>query len=73
MCFSDIARVDILKSKREPIIAIALATMLSVYSCLRLATVRSKITIMPPPSTVSIVRARRLGVTASKSCKTHIP
>lgn len=48
-------------------------TMVIVYSCLRDVIVFSSNTISPPPSTVSIVRARRLGVMASKSCKTHIP
>lgn len=43
-------------------------TMVMVYSCFREFIVRSRITTMPPPSTVSMVLASRLGVTASKSC-----
>lgn len=41
--------------------------MVMVYSCFREFIVRSRITTMPPPSTVSMVLASRLGVTASKS------
>ena len=44
-----------------------------VYSCFRLLTVRRSRTTAPPPSTVSTVRARRLGVSASKSWSTHMP
>lgn len=43
-------------------------TIVIVYSCLREFTVRSSMTTIPPPSTVSIVLAKRLGVSASKSC-----
>jgi len=35
--------------------------------------VLSKSTIRPPPSTVSMVRASRFGVKASKSWRTHMP
>ena len=42
-------------------------TIVIVYSCLREFIVRSRMTTMPPPSTVSMVLARRLGVRASKS------
>lgn len=42
-------------------------TMVIVYSCLSEVIVLSRSTTRPPPSTVSIVRARRLGVIASKS------
>lgn len=48
---------------------IAKLTMVMVYSCLREFIVFRRITISPPPSTVSMVRARRLGVKASKSLK----
>mmetsp|Transcript_32835 Transcript_32835/g.74121 ORF Transcript_32835/g.74121 Transcript_32835/m.74121 type:complete len:200 (+) Transcript_32835:754-1353(+) len=44
-----------------------------VYSCLREVTVRRRSTTRPPPSTVSTVRARRLGVIASKSWRTSMP
>lgn len=44
-------------------------TMVIVYSCLREFIVLRRRTTTPSPSTVSIVRARRLGVSASKSCK----
>lgn len=39
-------------------------------NCRREVIVRKRRMTRPPPSTVSMVRARRLGVTASKSCKT---
>ena len=41
--------------------------MVMVYNCFRLVIVFSKRTTIPPPSTVSIVRASKLGVKASKS------
>jgi hypothetical protein len=40
-----------------------------VYSCLREFMLLSKMTTIPPPSTVSTVLASRLGVSASKSCE----
>lgn len=46
-------------------------TIVIVYSCLREFIVLSSNTTIPPPSTVSIVLAKRLGVTASKSCVTQ--
>ena len=42
-------------------------------SCRRFDMFWSRSTTMPPPSTVSIVRASMLGVIASKSCSTSIP
>ena len=48
-------------------------TIAIVYSCLNEDIVFKSRTTIPPPSTVSIVRAKRFGVIASKSCKTHIP
>lgn len=47
--------------------------MVMAYSCLSDDIVFNNNTTSPPPSTVSIVRASRLGVMASKSCKTHMP
>jgi len=44
-------------------------TIVIVYSCLREFMVLSKMTTIPPPSTVSTVLASRLGVIASKSCE----
>lgn len=46
-------------------------SMVSVYSCLSDVIVLSNRTTTPPPSTVSTVRARRLGVRASKSYKSQ--
>lgn len=46
-------------------------TIVIVYSCLREFIVLSRITTIPPPSTVSTVLAKRLGVRASKSCVTQ--
>jgi hypothetical protein len=43
-------------------------SMVSVYSCVRLLRLLSSRMTNPPPSTVSMVRASRLGVRASKSC-----
>lgn len=43
-------------------------TMVIVYSCFREFMVLSSSTTIPPPSTVSTVLAKRLGVRASKSC-----
>lgn len=43
-------------------------TIVIVYNCFKELTVLSRITISPPPSTVSTVLAKRLGVMASKSC-----
>mmetsp|Transcript_13210 Transcript_13210/g.33443 ORF Transcript_13210/g.33443 Transcript_13210/m.33443 type:complete len:227 (-) Transcript_13210:343-1023(-) len=48
-------------------------SMVRSYSLVREVSVESSITTMPPPSTVSMVRASRLGVSASKSCSTHMP
>lgn len=48
-------------------------TIVMVYSCRSELIVFNKITTKPPPSTVSIVRASKFGVIASKSCSTHIP
>mmetsp|Transcript_6623 Transcript_6623/g.23852 ORF Transcript_6623/g.23852 Transcript_6623/m.23852 type:complete len:228 (+) Transcript_6623:2187-2870(+) len=48
-------------------------SMERLYNCVREVSVLSSSTIIPPPSTVSIVLARRLGLIASKSCRTHIP
>lgn len=48
-------------------------TMVMVYSCRKDVMVFNKRTTNPPPSTVSIVLASRLGVIASKSCSTHMP
>ena len=45
-------------------------TMLRAYSCLNDFIVCSSNTTMPPPSTVSIVRHRMFGVSASKSWQT---
>lgn len=42
-----------------------------VYSCFSEVIVRSSKTTTPPPSTVSIVRASKFGVSASKSCNWH--
>lgn len=42
-------------------------SIVKVYSCLSDAILLSRNTTIPPPSTVSIVRARRFGVNASKS------
>ena len=42
--------------------------MVSVYRSRREDRLLSSRTTMPPPSTVSMVRASRLGVSASKSC-----
>lgn len=42
-------------------------TMVMVYSCFSECTVRIRNTTMPPPSTVSMVRARTLGVMACGS------
>ena len=42
------------------------------YSCFSDVIVRNKTTIIPPPSTVSTVRARRFGVSASKSWQQKI-
>ena len=39
-----------------------------VYSLVSESRLDTSSTMMPPPSTVSIVRASRLGVSASKSC-----
>lgn len=47
--------------------------MVMVYSCFREVMVLSSRMTSPPPSTVSIVRASRFGVRASKSCRIHIP
>ena len=44
-----------------------------VYSCVSDSIDRSSSTTIPPPSTVSIVRASTFGVTASKSWSTTIP
>ena len=44
-------------------------SMASVYSCFSDDIVLSNRTTTPPPSTVSMVRAKRLGVSASKSYK----
>lgn len=46
-------------------------TIVIVYSCLREFIVLSSNTTIPPPSTVSTVLAKRLGVRASKSCETQ--
>ena len=43
------------------------------YSCRSDAIDLRRSTTSPPPSTVSIVRASTLGVTASKSCSTSMP
>mmetsp|Transcript_1571 Transcript_1571/g.2564 ORF Transcript_1571/g.2564 Transcript_1571/m.2564 type:complete len:212 (-) Transcript_1571:52-687(-) len=51
----------------------ACASMDIVYSCWRDTIDLSSITTIPPPSTVSIVRASTFGVTASKSCSTSMP
>ena len=45
--------------------------MVRLNSWLRDVKVLSNSTTIPPPSTVSIVRASRLGVKASKSCMGH--
>ena len=42
--------------------------MVRLKSCVREVSVLSNRTTIPPPSTVSMVRASRLGVSASKSC-----
>jgi hypothetical protein len=47
--------------------------MTIVYSCRRDVMVFSSKITNPPPSTVSMVRASRFGVMASKSCSTHMP
>lgn len=44
-------------------------SMCIVYNCFRELTFCSKKTMIPPPSTVSIVRANKSGVSASKSCQ----
>ena len=44
-----------------------ISTIVIVYNCLSDAIVFSNITTTPPPSTVSIVLASKLGVSASKS------
>jgi hypothetical protein len=44
-----------------------MSTIVIVYNCLSDAIVFSNITTTPPPSTVSIVLASKLGVNASKS------
>ena len=44
-----------------------ISTIVIVYNCLSDAIVFSNITTIPPPSTVSIVLASKLGVSASKS------
>ena len=46
--------------------------MVRVKSCVRELMELSSSTMTPPPSTVSIVRASRLGVSASKSCPYHV-
>lgn len=43
-------------------------SMVRWYSCVNDVRVDSSNTMMPPPSTVSIVRASKFGVSASKSC-----
>mmetsp|Transcript_6734 Transcript_6734/g.27868 ORF Transcript_6734/g.27868 Transcript_6734/m.27868 type:complete len:206 (+) Transcript_6734:479-1096(+) len=48
-------------------------SIVMVYSCDRLSMFDSSSTIMPPPSTVSTVRASRFGVSASKSWSTAMP
>ena len=47
--------------------------MVREYNCFKEVIVFNNSTTSPPPSTVSMVRARRFGVTASKSCNTSIP
>jgi hypothetical protein len=51
----------------------AWTSIASEYSLVSDSIVLSRMHTIPPPSTVSIVRARMLGVTASKSCSTAIP
>ena len=48
---------------------LAWTSIVMVTSCLREVRVRRSMMMTPPPSTVSTVRASRLGVSASKSCK----
>jgi len=43
-----------------------------VYSCWNEVIVFNRMTTIPPPSTVSTVRARILGVNASKSCQPNL-
>ena len=45
----------------------------NVYSCFKLFMPFNRRMTSPPPSTVSIVRAKRFGVIPSKSCKIHMP
>ena len=47
-------------------------SMAMEYSWRREVSVLMSSTTMPPPSTVSMVRARRLGVSAWKSCRISI-
>lgn len=58
------------KSKLNLIIN-EILTIVIVYSCFRDFMVLSSMTTIPPPSTVSTVLAKRLGVRASKSCVTR--
>lgn len=46
----------------------ACTSIVRLYSCVSELMLLSSSTMMPPPSTVSIVRASRFGVSASKSC-----
>ncbi|KAH3668779.1 hypothetical protein OGAPHI_002534 [Ogataea philodendri] len=48
-------------------------SMVTVYNCFKEDIDFKSITTSPPPSTVSIVLAIKLGVSPSKSCKMHIP
>lgn len=48
-------------------------TMVILYNCRNDVMVFNRSTTNPPPSTVSIVRARRFGVIASKSWRTSMP
>eukprot|EP00977_Amphora_coffeiformis_P014029 scaffold3823_cov195-Amphora_coffeaeformis.AAC.39 len=60
-------------SPAESVRYLECTSILMAYNCLSDLTVRNKNTTNPPPDTVSIVRAKRLGVSASKSCNTSIP
>ena len=51
----------------------ACASMLIAYSWRSEVMLLRRSTTRPPPSTVSMVRASTLGVTASKSCSTSMP
>lgn len=73
---SSVSRVNVLGSKGQRTEGEANhsgRTIVMVYNCFKEVIVFNNRTTRPPPSTVSMVLASRLGVIASKSWSIHIP